>query len=234
MEPEDCQSTSDASASASAADTPSESPIPDERRPDTERQSLAPRGLYPDTARGSASHVGCGESHRMPNGITLYTIWARLLTERNGEGRGISAVSAVNDEVASGSGFPASHGRAADLGEAATKGEAGLPPEPSGTCALVSPQLTSQVLQIPRSGCCCVCHVSWTDGQQQRALAVEKLIETAFNRSDEGGDELTGQSSRNSHSAALRGGESSHQPYSEANEAAGERLVYLTLPVRVF
>ncbi|CDJ67477.1 hypothetical protein, conserved [Eimeria necatrix] len=169
--------------STSAAETTSDSPIPDERGADTWRQSLAPQKLHSEARSGPSKLLPENQGQEGSCSITPYTIWARLLTELP-EDKLCVRVESSTSELAcaiSGSAVHQSNFKQS-LSSVVSSETPALSKVISGlrfgkTSALVSPEAVSQVLQIPRSGCCCVCHFTWTDKQRQRALAVEKILE---------------------------------------------------------
>lgn len=150
----------------------SDSPIPDERAPDTWRQPLAPQQLYPETARGSGEVYGCKQAAVAASSMNLHTIWARLLTQ-------------LREDTP--------HGHESSAASAVAGGAAAAPVASSffkQTSGLASAQVAVQVLQAPRSGTCCFCRTMWTASQRRRALAVETLLEVVFNSLDNPESEL--------------------------------------------
>ncbi|CDJ59757.1 Chromosome III, complete sequence, related [Eimeria maxima] len=146
----------------------SESPIPDERAPDTWIQPLAQQRMYPETARGPAGQDGDRQIPvEAPTSMSLQTIWARLLLAELREGT------------------PLGEGpSAASVGASGAAGACLTSPFFSKTSGLTSAEIASQLLQAPQSGCCCFCRTLWTNSQRQRALAVESLLEGVANSLD--------------------------------------------------
>ncbi|XP_026194214.1 uncharacterized protein LOC113147543 [Cyclospora cayetanensis] len=217
----------------SAKDNMYDCSIPNERGPDSWRQSLAPQQLYPDTARGSAAHMDGMKNSGVSGDIKLYTIWSRLLSEETKLGIFDSSAAGGADASANEGKSCSANGdllpREKALSEGATVSELGSPAELNQVLHLTSPQVAYRALQIPRTGRCCVCHFTWTEHEKKRALAVEKTMEAAATTVDELGSESVGHSPVMSHSGGSSRSEIPQSLYSDESEDAADAGAYKVL-----
>lgn len=162
-----------------AVDSLSDSPIPDERGPDSWRQLD-----FPQTVQ--AGFAGNTVAPQTQAGITLHTIWARLLQGYQANSTASTAGRKSGSESGSGH-SPASSDQpvASSASTASALSDVGLAGYSNKLCALLCPQTVSRLLEIPRSGRCCVCGYLWTEDQRKRALAVERVVEATFSRFEE-------------------------------------------------
>lgn len=215
----------------STTDAMCDSPISQEPGPDSWIQTSAAQPLQADAEQGPAERMSLAEDARMPSSICLNTIWVWLLNEQEEDRRGVPAASVagggllINTGPADATSSGVQPADAAGAPAAAVEVDVGVRSDFTKLGALVSPQIASQVLQIPCSGRCCMCHVSWTDDQRERALAVEKLIEGAVNSSEELDAGPASPSAGNELADALSEYDASQRQYSEGNKAAGECMV---------
>ncbi|KAL8435810.1 hypothetical protein ACSSS7_002187 [Eimeria intestinalis] len=194
------------------------------QRADTGGQPAAPASVLDGEALASNAHSEMLVNQQKQNGITLYTIWARLVSDHH---------SSLRKEAERWVTTSSKPGPASGSSEHAPQSLA--PPESTGdasgsflssfreTSALVSPELVARILQKPQSGRCYMCKLSWTEAERKRALAVEKVVEATYSRFEEMESEYSVSFLKNGVNELLSDWTRSQEPFFEEREMADER-----------
>ncbi|KAL8275952.1 hypothetical protein Esti_000068 [Eimeria stiedai] len=195
-----------------------------EQRADTAGQPVPSASMRPGQAHASTGHSQMLENQRKPKGITLYTIWARLVDEHNEflrkeVKRSMVTSSESNPPLASSKDAAERRAPPDGVGDASDS----LLSSFRETSALVSPELVSKILQKLQSGRCYMCNSSWTDGERKRALAVEKVVEATYSRFEETESEYSVSFSKNGINELLSEWTSSKEPFFAESEMADKR-----------
>ncbi|KAL8448232.1 hypothetical protein Emag_004000 [Eimeria magna] len=194
------------------------------QRADTRGQPAAPDLVRSCAAHASTGHSQMSQNQRKPNGIALYTIWARLVSEHSG----LLLKEAKRPMITS----SVTHPPINSLKDAAdSRAPLDGADDVSGsflssfreTSALVAPELVSRILQKPQSGRCCMCNFSWTEGERKRALAVEKVVEATYSRFEEMESEFSVSFLKNGVNELLSEWTGSQGPFFEEREEADRR-----------
>ncbi|KAL8427614.1 hypothetical protein Efla_005789 [Eimeria flavescens] len=219
------QWSSGSEESKSAADSTSRTVEGENQRAAFHKLSDAtPRPMRADSADDPASQSKTGENPWTSKGLTLYTIWARLLIEQKGSVREDCVGGHESKKPSMSAESDASSGGSSEsVGCGASALPASGPFRLKNTCGLISPQLVSGILQIPRSSRCCMCHLSWTESERKRALAAEKIIGATFSRSEGVDTESCMTISKQGVKELLSEWENKEKPFFEEDEAAADK-----------